>query len=166
MEVRTWMALLAGLAACTAHAQTATGRDGIDRNLQERAMEERALRLDDVPPVPRPIAPHEIRRSVTLPTPGTEILERQPPPQLPPAPRAATPAPPVTTPQVLLDESQRRRQLELQSQLPPNPVPLTAGEDIVRQQATQTQQLQFQREQSATQLGSEIMRNSERAMRR
>jgi hypothetical protein len=166
MKIRIWMMLLAGAAAARVHAQTA-GQDAIDRDLQERAVQARGLQLRlDEPPVPRPMAPLDVRRSATLPTPGTEILEHQPPPQLPAAPRAARTAPPVTTPQVLLDESQRRRQLELQSQLPPNPVPLTAGEDIVRQQATQTQQLQFQREQSATQLGSEIMRNSERAMRR
>jgi hypothetical protein len=124
------------------------------------------LQLDAPNPMPRGLTPDEIRRSIVLPTPGTEILQRQPPPALPPRPRTAQPAPPVPTAQQLLDESQRREQLELEARLPPAPVTGEGTADVARQQALQIQQLQFQRERSAGQLGSDIMRNSDRAMGR
>ena len=65
-----------------AFAQTQPAQDATQRSLQERAAEDRglSLRLDDRPPPPRPMAPDEIRRNITLPTPGTEILRREPPP--------------------------------------------------------------------------------------
>jgi hypothetical protein len=164
-------ALLAALPAI-ALSQTPPARDALDRSQQERRAQENQLqlRLNGPPPIPRPLAPDEVARSLMLPTPGsdtpgTEILRRQPPPALPAAPRVASPGPPVPDSQTLLDESQRRRQLGYQSQLPATAGPPTP-EDIVRQQALDTQQLQFQREQRAGQLGSEIMRNSERAMGR
>jgi hypothetical protein len=165
--IRTIVFLLGASLAAGAAAQTQRAQDAIDRSLQERAARERGLmlRLDEVPPVPHPIAPQEVTRNITLPTPGTEILQREPPPQLPQRANVALPAPAVPTSQQLLDDSQRRRQVELQTQLPPAAIPNT-GEDVARQQALQMQSLQFQREQSASQLGSTILRNSERAMGR
>jgi hypothetical protein len=156
---------LSGAAA----AQTQPGQDAINRNLQQRAVEERALSLglDERPPPPRPMGPEEIKRSITLPTPGTEILQRQPPPAVAPGPRVVVPAPPVPSSQELLDDSQRRRQLELQTQLPsPTSLSPTPADDAIRQQQQQVQQLQFEREQRAGSLGSDIMRNSDRAMGR
>jgi hypothetical protein len=166
MYRKSLVALLAALPAI-AMSQTPPARDALDRSLQERRAQESQLqlRLEGPVPVPKPLAPEEITRSIVLPTPGTEILRRQPPPALPSTPRVASPGPPVPSSQTLLDESQRRRQLGLQTQLPATsgvPTP----EDVVRQQALDTQQLQFQREQRAGQLGSDIMRNSERAMGR
>jgi hypothetical protein len=155
---------LAGALLCAPSLAQVTGQDAVDRALQERAVQQRALevRLDDRP-VPRGLPPEEVRRSITLPTPGTEILRQREQPPLPPLPRVAVPAAPVIGSQQLLDESQRRRQLELQMQLQPQAAPF---EDPTRVPALQSQQLQFQREQSAERLGSEIMRNSERALRR
>jgi hypothetical protein len=168
MPIRFAIASLTAFTLASALAQTQPAQDAIDRNLQERAVRERGLSLElDAPnPVPRALTPQEIERSIVLPTPGTEILQRQPPPALPPRPRTAQPAPPVPTSQQLLDESQRRQQLELQTRLPPAPVTGNGAEDVVRQQSIQVQQLQFQREQRAGELGSDIMRNSDRAMGR
>ena len=152
-----------------AFAQTPPAQDATQRSLQERAAQERglSLRLDDRPPPPRPMAPDEIRRNITLPTPGTEILRREPPPLIAPTPRVAAPGPAVPSSQQLLDESQRRRQLELQTQLPPPNTPTPdPAQGVIRQQQQQTQQLQFEREQRAGSLGSEIMRESDRALRR
>ena len=113
------------------------------------------------------VAPDEIRRNITLPTPGTESLRREPPPLIAPTPRVAAPGPAVPSSQQLLDESQRRRQLELQTQLPPPNTPTPdPAQGVIRQQQQQTQQLQFEREQRAGSLGSEIMRESDRALRR
>lgn len=165
---RICFAAALAVTAATVHAQTSPAQDAIDRNVQERAVQERglSLRLDEVRPLPRPLAPQDVTRNAVLPTPGTEILQRPPPPGLPPKPRVAAPGPAVPTQQQLLDERQRRQQVELQTRLPPAPVTGNATEDVVRQQSLQVQQLQFQREQSAGQLGSDIMRNSDRAMRR
>jgi hypothetical protein len=159
--------LLAVALPATAMSQTPPAQDAIDRTLQEREARARdlRLRLDGPVPIPRALAPDEVTRSIVLPTPGTEILQRQPSPALPPAPRVASPGPPVPSTRMLLDESQRSRQLGLQTQLPATAGPPTS-EDIVREQTLQTQQLQFQREQRAGQLGSDIMRNSDRAMGR
>jgi hypothetical protein len=144
------------------------GQDAIDRNLQERTASERSLslRLDPPRPAPRPMAPAELVPGIVLYAPGVELLERRPPPALPPRAAVANPSEPLPTPQQQLDDSQRRRQIELQTQLPPAPASLAPAEDVVRQQSLQVQQLQFEREQSAGRLGSDIMRNSDRAMGR
>jgi hypothetical protein len=160
---------LAAWAIAAAALGQVTGQDAIDRNLQERAVRERSLslRLNESPPPPRPLAPAEITPpGVVLYAPGVELLERRPPPEIAPRAAVAHPAPLVPSRQQQLDESQRRRQLELQTRLPSAPVPVLPAEDIARQQSLQVQQLQFQREQAAERLGSEIMRNSERAMGR
>lgn len=135
-------------------------RDDIDRNLQERAAREREfhVELDASPPSRVPPSPALERARVMLQTPGTGLFDvpsRAPVPStagavVPSAPRASGPS--------LLDESQRRRQLELQSQT-------RFLDETQRRPLLDTQQYQFEREQRADQLHSDIMRNSERAMR-
>lgn len=148
---------LLSLLAPMAWAQV--NRDDIDRNLQERGAREREfhIELDAVPPI-TPQSPALTRRSVTLPTPGSGIVqprERAAPPQR----RAeTTTAPSAVGGGVQLDESQRRRQLELQSQTRPL-------DETTRRPMLDSQQLQFEREQRANQLQLDIMRDSDRAMR-
>ncbi|HZR03595.1 MAG TPA: hypothetical protein VFA81_10540 [Burkholderiales bacterium] len=149
--------VLAGVPWRSSVAQTP--RDDIDRNLQERAVREREfhIELDAVPRV-LPQSPAVTRRSATLPTPGIGILEPPPSREPPPRPPDVIVAPGVANESFQLDESQRRRQLELQSQTRPL-------DESVRRPLLDRQQLQFEREQRADQLQSEIMRNSDRALR-
>jgi hypothetical protein len=136
-----------------------TARDDIDRNLQERRVREREFHVDlyDAPPI-APQSPALTRRSVFLPTPGAGLFERSQPLRAPLRPPDAVPRSSAAEDSLQLDESQRRRQLELQSQT----LPL---EESLRRPMLDAQQLQFEREQRARQLQSEIMRNSERALR-
>lgn len=135
-------------------------RDDIDRNLQERAVREREFHVDlDAPPPSIAPPSRALERSrAMLPTPGTELFDV---PSRRPA-RAeqgavVSPAPRVSGP-TLLDESQRRRQLELQSQT-------RFLDETQRRPLLESQRLQFEQEQRADQVHSDIMRNSERAMR-
>ena len=119
------------------------------------------MRLDVSRAPPLPVPADQVRRSVTLPTPGTEILERRPRPELPAAPAAVPSGPPAVTGDTLLQDSQQRRQAALQAENARLPI-----DDPVRQQSTQIQGLTFERETRAQDLGSAIMRSSERAMGR
>lgn len=133
-------------------------QDDIDRNLQERRARgfELQIGLDPGPP-PAPIPETEARRSLALPTPGTTLLE-PPRPLSPRAPEVVARPPDRLRVPSLIDD-QRRRQQGLQTQTHTVPEP-------ARRQALQAQQLQFERELRAEQLRLEIMRNSERALRR
>jgi hypothetical protein len=163
-----WVCLAWVLAGSPDPGLAQPAQDAIDRSQQERAVRERDLRvrLDGPRAPPQPLPPEVLERSIVLPTPGTEILQRQPPPRLPPRPTVAKPAAPVIDTQKQLDDSQRRRQLEAQVQLPAASATGAGAEDVGRQRALQVQRLQFEREQRAQQLGSDIMRGSDRAMGR
>ncbi|MCW5621191.1 MAG: hypothetical protein KIS79_08810 [Burkholderiales bacterium] len=150
---------LAALFTLSGHAGAQrTVQDDVDRNLQERRARQFELQMGlDPGPAPAPAPEAEVRRSLTLPTPGTTLLE---------PPRPLTPR----TPEVVerpsgrlrvpsLVDDQRRRQQGLQTQTRSVPEP-------ARRQALEAQQLQFEREMRAEQLRLEIMRNSERALRR
>lgn len=134
-------------------------RDDIDRNLQERAAREREfhVELEPAAPIQPPSAVLE-RSRVMLPTPGTELFEVPGPRLAPSQQNGAVRARPGANRPSLLTESQRRRQLELQSQTRPL-------DETARRPLLDTQQLQFEREQRADRLQLEIMRNSERALR-
>lgn len=138
-------------------------QEEIERSLRARGAAERELtmRLDVPRGLPPPVPADQVRRSVTLPTPGTEILERRPPPSLPPAPGVVPPGAPAVTGADLLQDSQRRRQAAMQAENARLPI-----DDPARQQSTQIQGLTFERELRAQDLGSAIMRSSERAMGR
>ena len=149
-------------AAAQVHPQ-----DGIDRNLQERAAQEHEFHVglqEDIPPVPRPIpissgksgASGTSGLQISIPSPGSEILRRdQAPP--PAAPARVTTGKSVVSSDLQLQDSQSRRQMELQTQIENRPEP-------ERQQILQIQQLQFDRENSANDLGTKIMRDSSRAL--
>jgi hypothetical protein len=158
----TWLLLLAAAAFASSLSVQAQSRpqDDIDRNMQERAARERAfgVRLEEARPLPTPQQPAEVSRSIVLPTPGTEILRREPlPPRIHGKP-AVVPAAPVINEQVLVDESQRRRLMELQTQTSARPI-----DDATRRPTLDVQQLQFERETRATDLHSRILRNAESA---
>ena len=140
-----------------------SSQEQIDRNLQERAARERELtmRLDAPPALPAPLPPAEVRRSVLLRTPGTEVLEPGRPLQPAPQPVVIPASPPVVTGTTLLDDSQRRRQEALQTENQRLPL-----DDPARQRATQIQQNSFDREIRSQELGSTIMRESQRALER
>ena len=143
-------------------AQTSP-QEEIERSLRARGAAERALTMRlEVPRGPPPSVPvDQVRRSATLPTPGTEILERRPPPELPPAPAVVAPGAPAVTGADLLLDSQRRRQAALQAENARLSI-----DDPARVQSTQIQGLTFERELRAQDLGSAIMRSSERAIGR
>jgi len=145
-----------------AWAQTSP-QESIERGLRARAAAERELsmRLELPPGPPPPLPPAELRRSAAPPLPGTEVLELQPPPELPPKPAVVPSAPPVVTGATLLEDSQRRRQEALQAENARLPI-----DDPVRQRSMQIQSLTFERETRAQDLGSAIMRSSERAVGR
>jgi len=145
-----------------AWAQTSPQED-IERGVQARtaAQRELTMRLDLPRGAPPPPPPAEVLRSVTLPTPGTEILQRQPAPALPPKPAVIPSAPPVVSGATLLEDSQRRRQEALQAENARLPL-----DDPARLRSTQIQGLTFEREIRAQDLGSAIMRDSEKAVGR
>jgi hypothetical protein len=131
-------------------------RDGIDRNLLERQQQELEfhVKLYDTPRESAPPA------TVMLPPPNSftvrESYERPPP--TPPAAKITLPAPADPLPREQLNDSQLRRQLELQAQT-------RNMDELSRQQQSQTQQLQFGRENQAQQLQDRILRDSSGLMR-
>lgn len=159
--VRSALALLVLVGAASVAAQPHP-QDDIDRNLQQRAAREREfnVKLQDDRTLPPPIS---VQPSggfpIYVPTPGVEVLRREPPPAAGSSPRQVAPAPSVVNPRVQLEESQQRRQVELQTQTQQLPEPQ-------RQPALESQKLQFQRETQAQDLGSKILRDSQRAMQR
>jgi len=134
-------------------------QDDVDRSRQAQRARAFELQMDlDPGPVPAPLPEVEVRRSVVAPSAGTGILD-----VLPRVPAAGSPGAvdgPIDSlgvPAVIGD--QRRRQQGLQAQTRKLP-------DAQRRQTLDVQQLQFGRELQAERLRSEIMRNSERALRR
>jgi hypothetical protein len=161
MQIRiSAILVVAGLAAAAPALSQTHPQDGIDRNLQQRAAREQefhvGLQDDNTLPPPRPIVPGKTGLQFYVPTPGSEILRhdevRQPAP-----PARGAPGKSVVTGETLLQDSQSRRQMELQTQIQNRPEP-------ERQQILQIQQLGFDRETSAQELGSKIMRDSSRAL--
>jgi hypothetical protein len=149
-----WLAL-ASEASAQSHPQ-----DAIDRNLQERAAREREFHVRLEEERPQPIlmeAPRDTGLQFTLRTPGTEILQRDQPEQARPTQARAAPGKSVVGADVQLRESQRRRQVELQTQTQNLP-------ETARQPDLQIQQLEFDRETRAQELGSSILRESQRAL--
>jgi hypothetical protein len=133
----------------------AQATDGIDRNLLERQQREIrfGVSLYEEPPLPRAPA-GEPSMPITLLPPGLNPLgDRGRPVQQRPAP---APGPAVsTTTQDLerLHASQQQRQQQQQLQTRDLPEPQ-------RRQESNTQQLIFERENRAQELGAEIMRRS------
>jgi len=157
---RALLVIAASIIPCALGADPRV-QDGIDRSLRERGARafELQMGLEPAPP-PAPLPETEVRRSVALPPPIGEIYERPRPD------RAPSPAAPdvggrgeSSHAASTLIESQRRRQLGAQVQTRQLPT-------VQRRQALDAQQLQFERELQAERLRSEIMRNSERALRR
>jgi len=147
--------LLLTVASAPAMAQN-TAQDGIDRNLlqrQQRAADFHVRLYDDarsteqsattpLPPVPHSFVGRELG-DVPVPPPAT----------------ALAPQPPGVSATQQLDDSQQRRQLELQTQN-------RFQEEPTRQQQSQIQQLQFGRESQAQQLQQQIRRDSDGLMQR
>jgi hypothetical protein len=161
-RVTRLLLLAAALATSLSVQAQPRPQDDIDRNLQERAVRERefGVRLDEARPVPPPKPDAEVSRSIVLPTPGTEILRRGPPPPRLTGKPAVVPVAPVINEQVLVDESQRRRLMELQTELSTRPI-----DDPTRRPTLDVQGLQFEGENRATDLHSRILRNAEGAGR-
>jgi hypothetical protein len=145
------------LSAAWAPASAQNGpQDGIDRNLlerQQRAAEfhvrlyDNARSTEQAATTPLPPVPHSFV--------GRELSDV---PVAPPA--AAVPAqPPGVSATQQLDDSQLRRQLELQTQN-------RFQDEPTRQQQSQIQQLQFGRENQAQQLQQQIRRDSDSMMQR
>jgi hypothetical protein len=144
-------------AGYTSAAPQAVPLDGIDRNLLERQQREREfhVKLYDAPVVGVPGV------AVSLPIPGS-FTERESYDRAPasPPPNAATKqVAPDGAAQRQLDDSQQRRQLELQTQN-------KLLDDVTRQRQSQIQQLQFGRENQAQQLQQQIQRDSSGMMQR
>jgi hypothetical protein len=148
--------VLLAASGATAGAQ-ALAPDGVDRNLLERQQREREfhVKLYDTPSSGTP------RVTVSLPLPssftGRESYDKAP--ESPPASAAPVPAVPDFVSQRQLDDSQYRRQLELQTQN-------KLLDDVTRQQQSQIQTLQFGRENQAQQLQQQIQRDSTNMMQR
>jgi hypothetical protein len=160
MQFRTAMILaVAVLGAATPALCQVHPQDGIDRNLQERVAREHEFHVrlqDDIPPPPRPIVPGQPGLKFYVPTPGSEILRRAEVPQ-PATPARTAPGKSVVSGDTQLLDSQSRRQMELQTQIDNRP-------ESERQQILQVQQLGFDRETNAQDLGSRILRDSSRAL--
>ncbi len=156
--------LIAGLGAGVQALAQTHPQDGIDRNLQAREAREHEFHVglqDDAVPPPRPMVPGQTGLQIYVPsagvsTPGTEILRRDVPRQPASMPKPA-PSKSVVSGDLQLQDSQARRQMELQTQIDRRP-------DAERQQILQIQQLGFDRETSSQDLGSRIMRDSSRAL--
>ena len=160
MQSRIWMILACGgLGASTPALSQVHPQDGIDRNLQERAAREHEFHVrlqDDTAASPAADRSRQDRLAVLRP----HARKRDPAPRQ----RSATGAPPRVAPgksvvsgETQLRDSQSRRQMELQTQIENRP-------EAERQQILQIQQLGFDRETSAQDLGSKIMRDSSRAL--
>ena len=153
-----WLATLLLMAGgAGAWAQTLP-QDGIDRSLLQRDQQERDfhVKLYDAPRAGVP------RTTVTLPLPRS-FSERESYERAPDVPPASNPpalsTSPNSTERLQLEDSQLRRQLELQTQN-------KLMDDVSRQQQSQIQQLQFGRENQAQQLQQGIMRDSNSMMQR
>ena len=153
-----WLATLLLMAGgLGAWAQTLP-QDGIDRSLLQRDQQERDfhVKLYDAPRAGVP------RTTVTLPLPRS-FSERESYERAPDVPPASNPpalsTSPNSTERLQLDDSQLRRQLELQTQN-------KLMDDVSRQQQSQIQQLQFGRENQAQQLQQGIIRDSNSMMQR
>jgi hypothetical protein len=129
-----------------------TPRDGIDRNLLQRDQQEREfhVRLYDTARgvghdtiMPLPPVPHSFV--------GPELY--QPPSGAKPGGTASVSGPVAGSDRQQLDDSQLRRQLELQTQN-------KFMDEASRQQQSQIQQLQFGRENQAQHLQQQIQRDS------
>jgi hypothetical protein len=148
--------LLLAAASATAGAQ-ALPQDGVDRNLLERQQREREfhVKLYDTRSSGTPGA------TGSLPLPGSftgrESYEKAP--ESPAARAAPVTVVPDSAAQRQLDDSQLRRQLELQTQN-------RLLDDVTRQQQSQIQTLQFGRENQAQQLQQQIQRDSNSMMQR
>jgi len=144
-----------------------TPQDGVDRNLQQREARQREFHAsleDHRGPPPALSGGFEPKWNFVLLPPGGEPPLRLPQGVTPAA--SSTRVPPQTSVvngDVQLQDSQQRRQLELQlqtgvgTQVPGVP-------DPGRQQAVQAQQLGFEREIRAQDLQSNVLRDSARAM--
>jgi hypothetical protein len=142
--------------ALAAHPQA---QDGIDRNLLERQQREVRFGVslfDDTAPPPAPGAPQTPSMPITLYPPGIS-----------PMPERGSPAPVTLPPPTASDRSARRdleqlhgsqqqRQLHLQLETRELPEP-------ARRAQSQQQQLIFEREGRAQELGADIMRRSSEA---
>ena len=153
---RVLAAVLLAAGYTTAAAQ-AVPLDGIDRNLLERQQREREfhVKLYDAPVAGAPGV------AVSLPIPGS-FTERESYDRAPASspPNAATrQVAPGEVGQRQLDDSQLRRQIELQTQN-------KLRDEMTRQQQSQIQQLQFGRENQAQQLQQQIQRDSSSMMQR
>lgn len=152
-------ALSSLLVATAALAVDPRIQDDVDRSLQAQRARAFELQMDlDARPVPAPMPEAELRRSVVAPSAGTGILDVLP--RVPEAGETGVVDGPIDSlgvPAVIGD--QRRRQQGLQAQTRKLP-------DAQRRQSLDVQQLQFERELQSERLRSEIMRNSERALRR
>ena len=153
-----WLAcLVLAVSGTVTWAQTSP-QDGIDRGLLQRDQQERDfhVKLYDAPRAGVP------RATVTLPLPPS-FSERESYERAPDVPPASNPPAlsrsPNSTERLQLDDSQLRRQLELQTQN-------KLMDDISRQQQSQIQQLQFGRENQAQELQQGIMRDSKSMMQR
>jgi hypothetical protein len=144
-----------------------TPQDGVDRNLQQREARQREFHAsleDHRGPPPALSGGFEPKWNFVLLPSGGEPPLRLPQGVTPAA--SSTRVPPQTSVvngEVQLQDSQQRRQLELQlqtgvgTQVPGVP-------DPGRQQAAQAQQSGFERETRAQDLQSNILRDSARAM--
>ena len=133
-------------------------RDGIDRNLLQR--EQQALEFH----VKLYDAAQTAAQGSTAPLPPVphSFIGRSPydTPALPPSGETVTAAvPPDASARQQLDQSQLRRQLELQTQN-------KFLDEPTRQQQSRFQQLQFNRENQAQQLQQQIQRDSGNLMQR
>jgi hypothetical protein len=132
-------------------------QEGIERNLLQRQQSEREfhVKLFDAPAAPTPAPTSRL----PLPRAFTERESYQAPPAIAREPANAPPAAVRSPISSQLDDSQTRRQLELQIQT----VPLS---EVARQQQSQIQQSQFARENQAHDLQEGILRNSSDSMQR
>jgi len=149
------LAIVLATAITTTSAQN-SAQDGIDRNLlqrEQRSAEFHVRLYDDArsaqqtATTPLPPVPHSFV--------GRELSEV---PVAPPTAAVTAQRPGVSATQQL-DDSQQRRQLELQTQN-------RFQDEPTRQQQSQIQQLQFGRENQAQQLQQQIRRDSDSIMQR
>jgi hypothetical protein len=147
------LALLLSTLPAAAQAPT----DGIDRNLLERAqrLREFGVTLEDGPLPSAPAPGLEKAMPITLMPPGVDpAADRRRPSPTPSAPAVPTRRDASELQQLHAD--QQRRQLHLQLETRELP-------EAARRPALDTQQMNFERESRAQELGAEIMRRSSEA---
>lgn len=155
-SARVAFAIVFATATMTASAQN-SAQDGIDRNLlqrEQRSAEFHVRLYDDArsaqqaAATPLPPVPHSFV--------GRELYD----PPIPTPPSTTMPQPlGASGSQQQLDDSQLRRQIELQTQN-------RFQDEPTRQQQSRIQQLQFGRENQAQQLQQQIRRDSDSVMQR